>query len=57
MSKQSFESILMVNVYGTCDGIEWENFVTRLYHLNISDDFHWLLVSDFNFYHYPANHL
>jgi hypothetical protein len=46
---------VFVNVYGPCEGIDRENFVAWLFHLNITDDELWLLVGDFNFYRFVEN--
>jgi hypothetical protein len=48
----SSEKFMLVNVYGPCEGIERENFVAWLFHLDISDDNLWLLVGDSNFYRF-----
>jgi hypothetical protein len=39
----------LVNVYGPCQGIERDSFVSWLYNLNIPSDRNWLLLGDFNF--------
>ena len=48
----STDRFTLVNVYGPCSGIERENFVAWLFHLDIPDDALWLLLGDFNFYRY-----
>lgn len=48
----SSDSFVLVNVYGPCDGIDRENFMAWLFHLDIPDDAHWLLLGDFNFYRF-----
>jgi hypothetical protein len=39
----------LVSVYGPCQGIERENFVSWLYNLQIPIDKNWLVIGDFNF--------
>jgi exonuclease III len=39
----------LVCVYGPCDGIERDNFVSWLYNLKIKPSDNWLLLGDFNF--------
>ena len=51
-SRVSSEQFNLVNVYGPCEGIERENFIAWLFSLDISDEDHWLLMGDFNFYRY-----
>jgi hypothetical protein len=48
----SSDIFMPVNVYGPCEGIERDNFVAWLFHLDISDDNLWLLVGDSNFYRF-----
>ena len=48
----SADSFILVNVYGLCVGIERENFIAWLFHLDIADDTLWILLGDFNFYRY-----
>jgi hypothetical protein len=51
----SSDIFMPVNVYGPCEGIERDNFVAWLFHLDISDENLWLLVGDFNFYRFVEN--
>ena len=51
-SASSSESFILVNVYGPCEGVERENFVAWLFHLDVADDTLWLILGDFNFYRY-----
>ena len=51
-STSSADSFILVNVYGPCEGVERENFVAWMFHLDIADDTHWILLGDFNFYRY-----
>jgi hypothetical protein len=46
-SNISLDKFMLVNIYGPYDGLERENFVAWLFHLNIIDDHLWLLVGDF----------
>jgi exonuclease III len=39
----------LVSVYGPCQGIERDNFVSWLYNLQIPIDKNWLVIGDFNF--------
>jgi len=39
----------MVSVYGPCNGIERDNFVSWLFNLHIPANANWLLLGDFNF--------
>jgi hypothetical protein len=48
----SSDTFVLVNVYGPCEGVDQEIFVAWLFHLDIPDDAHWLLLGDFNFYHF-----
>jgi exonuclease III len=51
----SLEKFTLVNVYGPCEGLERENFVAWLFHLDIADDEIWILLGDFNFYRFVEN--
>jgi hypothetical protein len=51
----SDECFTIVNVYGPCSGIEQDNFVAWLFHLNITEDDLWLLLGDFNFYRFSES--
>jgi hypothetical protein len=51
----SLEKFRLVNVYGPCEGVQRENFVAWLFHLDIADDANWLLLGDFNFYRFVEN--
>ena len=39
----------MVNVYGPCQGVQRDHFVSWLYNLDVQPDRNWLLLGDFNF--------
>jgi exonuclease III len=39
----------LVSVYGPCQGVERDNFVTWLYDLQIPQGANWLILGDFNF--------
>jgi hypothetical protein len=39
----------MVCVYGPCQGIARDEFVSWLYNLNIPAMYNWLILGDFNF--------
>jgi hypothetical protein len=45
----------LVNIYGPCAGVDRENFIAWLFHLDIPIDSFWLMVGDFNFYRYSDN--
>jgi hypothetical protein len=51
----SAENFVLVNVYGPCEGIERENFVAWLFHLDIPDEANWILLGDFNFYRFAKS--
>lgn len=52
----SCDRFVLINVYGPYDGVERENFVDWIFHLDIPDGAHWLILGDFNFYHFAKNH-
>jgi hypothetical protein len=47
-STHNSASWTLVSVYGPCQGIETDNFVTWLYNLQIPPDHNWLILGDFN---------
>jgi exonuclease III len=48
-SSHNGESWTLVTVYGPCQGVQRDNFVTWLYNLQIPVASNWLLLGDFNF--------
>jgi hypothetical protein len=54
-SSHNNANFTLVFVYGPCQGVERDNFVSWLYNLSIPPEQNWVILGDFNFIRSPDN--